>query len=310
MSNAKVDVIIPTFNRSDLLERAVDSVLDQTFKNFNLIVVDDGSTDDTVDLMGQYKDKRIVFLQHSGNTGHGGVTRNTGIEHGESKYIAFLDDDDVWLPTKLEKQVELLDSLSYRYGLVYCWMDYYNQETIVSRRYRRHRGDIFEKMLDQNAITNASTILIRRTVLDEVGTFDTALNRGCDSDFIRRVAQKYLVDFVPEPLVEYHIRHGYSRDSDEDEQGKRYAIEAGKAKLSKFEIELKMYPKRKAMIYSNLGKRYSQLNEIDNCIAYHSKAIQTSPMTTSVYIDILQTLRNIGIQQLGFVEKKIQNILS
>jgi glycosyltransferase involved in cell wall biosynthesis len=310
MSNAKVDVVIPTYNRSDLLERAINSVLNQTFENFKLIIVDDKSTDDTADLINQYNDERVVFLQHSENTGHGGVARNTGIEHGESEYVAFLDDDDVWLPTKLEKQVELLDSLSHRYGLIYCWMDYYNQGKIVTRRYRRHRGDIFEEMLDQNAITSASTILIRRTVLDEVGTFDTALYRGCDSDFIRRVARKYLVDFIPEPLVKYHTNHGYSRDSDEDEEGKRNAIEAGKAKLSKFETELKKYPKRKARIYSNLGRRYSQINDIDNSVTYYLKAIQTSPLTTSVYMDILRTVRNIAIQQICFVKKRIQKLWS
>ena len=102
-----ISVVIPTYNRKHLLQKAIASVLNQTYSNFELIVVDDCSTDSTEHFMKSLSDKRIRYIKHE-KTKHASASRNTGIQLSKGEFIAFLDDDDRWLPTKLEKQLKLL----------------------------------------------------------------------------------------------------------------------------------------------------------------------------------------------------------
>ena len=110
-----VSVVIPTYNREHLVMRAIRSVVSQTFKDWELLVVDDGSKDNTEDAVQSFGDPRIRFIKHEINKGEC-ATRNTGIVAATGGYLAFLDSDDEWLPEKLEKQVELLDSLADDWG--------------------------------------------------------------------------------------------------------------------------------------------------------------------------------------------------
>ena len=102
-----ISVVLPTYNRAWDLKRAIDSVLDQTYPHFELIVVDDGSSDETIEMMNEIKDERILFIKHQVNKG-AAASRNTGIRASKGSYIAFLDSDDMWSADKLEKQYELL----------------------------------------------------------------------------------------------------------------------------------------------------------------------------------------------------------
>src|SRR5262245_45342203 len=104
---SRVSVIIPTHNRADFLRGALSSVLNQTYQNFEIIVVNDASTDDTAKVVAAFEDERIRFIRHDTNKG-GSAARNTGILASKCDYIAFLDDDDEWLPDKLRKQMEIL----------------------------------------------------------------------------------------------------------------------------------------------------------------------------------------------------------
>ena len=115
---AKVSVIVPTHNRADYLSAAIESVLEQTFQDFELLVVDDASTDTTAALVSSFSDSRIKFIRLDMNRG-GSAARNQGILSSRCDYIAFLDDDDAWTPEKLELQVELLDRAPAEVGAVY-----------------------------------------------------------------------------------------------------------------------------------------------------------------------------------------------
>src|SRR2546429_9117536 len=114
----KVSVIIPTYNRAEFLCSAITSVLNQTFHNFEIIVVDDASQDHTREVMNSLGDKRIRYIRHEKNKGVA-ATRNTGLVNAKGTYIAFLDDDDEWLPEKLQKQFNLLESCQNIVGVVY-----------------------------------------------------------------------------------------------------------------------------------------------------------------------------------------------
>src|SRR6056297_1668487 len=114
-----VSVIVPTYNRADALPRTVESVLGQTLDDLELIVVDDASTDDTPAVIDDYDDDRVQFVQHERNQG-ASAARNTGIDRAEGDYVAFLDSDDVWRPTKLEKQVQTLARRGDDWVAAYC----------------------------------------------------------------------------------------------------------------------------------------------------------------------------------------------
>ncbi|MCK5344238.1 MAG: glycosyltransferase family 2 protein, partial [Candidatus Heimdallarchaeota archaeon] len=117
-----VSVILTTFNRAELLPRVIDSVLHQTFTGFELLIVDDFSQDQTSEIIRTFNDDRIKYVRHAENRGLS-AARNTGIFHAIGEYIAFLDDDDEWIPTKIEKQVRHIQRLPESVGMVYCWMN-------------------------------------------------------------------------------------------------------------------------------------------------------------------------------------------
>src|SRR5262245_51722410 len=120
----KVTVVIPVFNRAQAVQRAVASVLAQTCQDFEIIVVDDGSTDSTPAVVAALSDPRLTLIRHERNRG-GSAARNTGYRAGSAPFVAFLDSDDEWLPTKLERQLEVFDNADDTLGLVYTdatWM--------------------------------------------------------------------------------------------------------------------------------------------------------------------------------------------
>jgi glycosyltransferase involved in cell wall biosynthesis len=292
MSSPEVSVVIPTYNRPDLLSRAIESVLDQTYTDFECLVVDDASPADSSSVVTGFDDDRLKYFEHETNQG-ASAARNTGIEQADGEYIAFLDDDDEWLPTKLEKQVGLFHDQSDDVGLIYSWMNYKKQSGELIYKYEpTHNGYIFPHVLDGQRIGSCSTLVVRTKVARQVDGFDEDLPRGNDGDFIRRVSREYKIEFVPEILVNYYVEHGSDRITSEDEQGIRNAIHGKQTKLRKFGEELNHYPKRKAMIYSNLARRYGQVGEYNNSIRYHARAVTASPNTLEVYKNIARTARD------------------
>jgi glycosyltransferase involved in cell wall biosynthesis len=288
-----VSVIIPTHNRSDLLPKAICSVLRQTYTNLECIVVDDASTDDTERVVQQLADERLVYLRHETNQG-ASATRNTGIAHAKGDFIAFLDDDDEWLPTKLEKQVPHIQSLPASVGMVYCWMDYYDdQGRLVIEHHPTYRGYVFPYVLDQQRIGGCPTLLVRRPVIEKVGSFDESLPRGNDGDFIRRVCLKYEVDFIPEVLVKVRVGHGHERITSKlDTDGVWYAIKSQEIKLAKFKNELPKYPKQEANILASIGYYYSLLPDWKTCVHFFSRAVGKSATSRGVYAHMLRSLKN------------------
>jgi len=206
----KVSVILPTYNRAHMITEAIDSVLSQTFEDFELIVVDNYSTDNTESVVKSYRDNRIRYFKHR-NHGLVSVSRNYGIEKSSGEYIAFLDDDDLWLPEKLEKQLKILDS-NKELGLVYS--DYYFIESngnligeTCFRSLKPFRGNVFNELMVGNFIPQL-TVLVRREVLDMVGGFNLRYKIAQDYDLWLRIAEQYPLDFTEEPLAKYRTHGG------------------------------------------------------------------------------------------------------
>ena len=205
-----VSVILPTRNRLATLPRAIDSVLGQTFGDFELIIIDDGSTDGTDKLIASYADPRIRYYFNSGMPSISRA-RNMGLSLAKGTYIAFQDSDDEWLPRKLEMQVSALNSLTDDVALVYGpnvkqYADG-RVSTYVRGRFSSNDADIFPKVF-MEGIGGVQTILVRREVFDIVGTFDEDIVVAEDTDLLFRMARRYRFQYLPEQFVRIYETKG------------------------------------------------------------------------------------------------------
>lgn len=209
-----VSVVVPTYNAEKFIERTLASICAQTYKHLEIIVVNDGSVDATSAIVTSMaeKDSRIRLI----STENRGVAaaRNLGTDAAVGEYVAFIDADDLWHKTKIEKQVRALDVLPIEWAAVYTLHWIIDEHDKITRPgpYNHARGYIFARHISMRFIGNGSALLVRRPVVKEVGGFDpsyaAAQIGGCeDVDFELRVAEKYLIEVVPERLVGYRM-HG------------------------------------------------------------------------------------------------------
>jgi glycosyltransferase involved in cell wall biosynthesis len=202
----RVSVVIPTRNRAPLLREAIVSVLAQTFQDFEIIIIDDASEDDTRSVIAGLSDVRIRYFRHAKNRGEA-ASRNAGVGHAGGEYIAFLDDDDTWLAEKLAMQVDLLDRSSRRVGGVYTGCDRINIETgaTISTVPADKRGNIYGELRAQNWVGSPSAVMVRRECFDKVGLFDEQIKFGVDYDMWIRISRFYDFEIVNLPLVRYAV---------------------------------------------------------------------------------------------------------
>ena len=207
MAKPTVSVIIPTYNCARYLSGCIESVLAQTWGNYEVIVVNDGSTDDTESAIQPFlKDPRIRYIRQK-NGGHGNA-RNNAIKHSEGRYIAFLDADDLWDPTKLEKQLNLFKEPAV--GLVYCpWkaideggreVDFHHESEYL----RFRSGRVTEYLFYDNFLATPSAV-IRHECLKKAGIFDETIRIGEDWDLWLRISVHYEILYVDEPLISVRI---------------------------------------------------------------------------------------------------------
>lgn len=202
----QVSVIIPTYNRAKLLHSAITSVLNQTFQDFEIVVIDDGSQDNTQEIVKNFHDERIRYICHKENKGEAG-TRNTGIINSHAEYIAFLDDDDEWLPEKLQQQVGLLKDSESKVGCIYTGYLVVDitKGKIIRRRIPIKRGNIYHDLFVRNYIGVPSTVILRRECFQKVNLFDENITFGTDYDMWIRIAKEFHFDYIEKPLVKYYI---------------------------------------------------------------------------------------------------------
>ena len=193
-----ISVVIPTFNRKHLLKRAIESVLNQSIKPYDIIVVDDGSTDDTSEMIQQkYKSINLIQQKNSGVS----AARNNGIKNAQGDWIALLDSDDEWEENKLEEQVNnLTDNPKYEFCHTNEIWIRNGIRVNQKKRHKKYGGFIFDKCLDICRIS-PSSVLFNKNILNHVGWFDEKLPVCEDYDLWLRICSKYPVLFVDEPLI-------------------------------------------------------------------------------------------------------------
>lgn len=204
-----VSVVIPTYNRADVLPRAIDSVLDQTFDDFELIVVDDHSTDNTRDVVAHYEDPRIRYERHDVNK-NGAAARNTGIERARGEFVAFLDSDDRWLPEKLTRQVATLEAGSDDIVAAYCGVKRRRDSPIkqvadflFSETWSKEGGEeiLVDVLSSVQGINAGSTLLVRKAVIADIDGFDDRFERHQDLELLVRLLQCGDLVYVDEEMV-------------------------------------------------------------------------------------------------------------
>lgn len=221
-----VSVVIPSYNYGRFIAQAVQSVLAQTFKDVEIIVVDDNSSDDTPSVLGQFSDS-IIYLRQPVNRGPN-AARNAGIRASRGEFIGLLDADDYWLPQKLERQLPLFESRS-EVGLVYAnisvcigengkevWLGHNRESTFK-------RGRVLRELYMVQFIPSPTPV-IRRRVFDEVGYFDETAKAADDYDMWLRIANRYEFDFVPELLAVYRLHPSVMSSRRDDYDGEMLAF--------------------------------------------------------------------------------------
>lgn len=214
-SGSLVSVVIPTYNRSSTLPRAIKSVLSQDYANLELIIVDDASIDNTAQVLEIFDDPRIRIIKHERNKGVG-AARNTGIEAAKGDIVAFQDSDDEWLSGKLSKQVAALTESGPDCVLVYCTKIVYGRDAAYTRGVRRCvcvpgpsdtnlSGDLREDLWRRHVIST-QTMLMRTSALRKIGGFDTRLYNSEEWDLAIRLSELGTFAFVDEPLVNTYIQ--------------------------------------------------------------------------------------------------------
>ncbi|CAB50071.1 glycosyltransferase family 2 protein [Pyrococcus abyssi] len=280
MSRPIVSVIIPTYNRANLLRRAIASVLNQKFKDFELIVVDDASTDNTPEVVESIEDGRIRYIRLKKNSG-GPIARNIGIKKAKGRFIALLDDDDEWLPHRLEVQVRKFENLGKEFGVVYGGFYYVSQDgRILGKRLPKHRGDIYSHLLKENFI-GSPTLLIRRECFKKAGLFDPRLSSSQDWDMWLRIARYYKFDYVDEIIAKYYV-HGKQISFNM----KKYI--PGRERLIRKHLDIWKNPKILSIHLSQMGLLLLLSNNTGKGLKYLTYSIAIAPLNLENYMILLK----------------------
>lgn len=287
-SNPTVSVIIPTYNRAHVLGRAVRSVLNQTYQDFELIVVDDGSSDGTSEAVRAFADPPIRYLRHERNRG-AAAARNSGIEAARGEYVAFLDSDDEWLPEKLKKQMKAFANLSSRVGMVYTDLWKIGDDGV--RRYwhasRIMPEDrlVYDHLLgDRLTGISMPSVVIRRACFAKAGMFDEEFPRLIDRDLFMRLSKHFHFYHLPEALVNYY-ETGRRISSDPE-----LLIAARRLILEKYYDDIKKNRRSLAQHQYLIGNLLCKNGQIEQGRVYLLRAVRSYPVSIRYLMAAISSL--------------------
>ena len=300
----KVSVIIPTYNRAEFLRSAIESALKQTFTDIEIIVSDDKSTDHTQELVESFKDRRIKYVLNEGNQGPS-AARNTAILTSKGEYIAFLDDDDEWLPYKLQRQVEVLDRSQPNFCGVYSNRLFIDRKSgkVLSDNpgTKQLQGNLLYQLMIKSPI-HTSTVVIRKSCLDEIGLFDETISYMEDRDLWIRLSMHWDFEYITEPLTKAYV-HGVahlSRNLEGQTSGREKLLE-------RYDDFLKKNRKSWGALYLCLGAQYCQLKQMKKGRKNIIKGIVRYPFNKIAYFHLFSSfLGPNNYQRLRRYYKSIQ----
>lgn len=296
MDEPIVSIIMPTYNRAFCLNRAVESVLRQTYHDFELIIIDDGSTDDTTKVINGFSDKRIVHLRHEKNMG-AAAARNLGIQMAKGDFIAFQDSDDVWHPEKLSRQMEAFKKKSSDIGVVYAgaWRIENGKKILIpySRIYNKE-GELKQPLLVENFITLPSAI-VRKECFSVAGMFDESLPCLQDWELWIRISNHYRFKYIDEPLVNaYFSNNSISYDYQNISRAWRYVLIKH---FKEFEKDKKILTRW----YVSMANYLCSFGDIAEGRRYLTKALIVYPLNIKIWALILLSLLGQRVYKAMFI---------
>ena len=297
----KVSAIITTFNRAAFLKEAVKSVLNQSFTDLELLILDNSSTDNTEEVVRGFDDDRIRYIKHEPM--NIAQARNLGVREAAGEYVAFLDDDDQWLKDKIGRQLEVFASGDEKLGLVYggyIKMDAQGREFDVRKPVLR--GKILKVLLRQTVpfTGSASNPMIRKSAIDELGGYNNEVVTGEDWELYLRLAEKHDIDFTDAPVVRICSHEGPRLCDRLEEQAR---LELMLVERFKYIFE----KDRKLMSYylQRIGGKYIRVGSMEKGRSYLRQALKVYPLN---YIAVLQYLLSIlGIRVYQKVHSAYQS---
>ncbi|MCK4852295.1 MAG: glycosyltransferase [Candidatus Omnitrophica bacterium] len=296
----EVSVIIPTYNRAHVVGRAIESVLNQTYREFEIIVVDDGSTDNTKELIEDKYGKQVNYVRQPRKGAP--AARNLGFRISRGKFVNFLDSDDYFLPENLEKKVRVLER-NPAAGWVYSDSYYTDEERNFFRRSHslrkmrkkiETRDDVFDIMFRRGGLTNTNTVMMRRECMEKTGGFDERLTVYQDVEFFLRVARHFKAKYIHEPLC-VRVRGPFSITSDRknyyhgaslfiDKITREFPVEVRELKW------LRKCRRWRADICNYSGLEYLENRKKRKARGEFLRSIRTYPLQGRVYLYLLKSL--------------------
>jgi len=267
-----VSVIIPTYNRAAYLQKALQSVKEQTYHTLEIIVIDDGSTDDTRKMLENYQGPLHYFYQENRGIS---AARNAGIKKAHGEYIAFLDSDDYWLPEKTAQQLALF-SRHPEYGLVASQCASIRIDGSYREKNRPGKSGWVLKDLFKANFIRTSAAMVKKECLKNIGLFDEALKECEEYDFWLRIAARYPVGFINKPLAVYvDNQQGVSTDS---LTGRLYRLQVLEKKYLQEKIPAQLYTRRIADTCHYIGRHYIRKRDRQRGLQYLSRAQKLRPI--------------------------------
>jgi len=293
MKDPRVSVIIPTYNRAKTLPRAVESVLNQTFDGFELLIVDDGSIDNTKEVTDNLKseDDRIQYFYQENNGA--AAARNLGIKKSSGEYIAFLDSDDKWLPEKLKRQINFFQNQdNSNLGFIGCnklMIELDNSGKVIERfnfhqmKFKQGKLDFSLKdFLALRTPINPTTAFIKKDALLKAGLFDESLTVHEDFELWIRLAQKFDFAFDNEILAQYYIwDQGISKTADSLKKAK-----IKKSIIKKHKGIYNKYPRSYSIALRKVGTEYMLAENKRKAINKFWSSVKKNPLQLRNYINL------------------------
>ena len=277
----RVSVIIPTYNSATFLPETIESVLAQTYEDYEIIVVDDGSTDSTKEVLDPYSDKiKYIYQQNHG----AGSARNTGIKHSQGEYIAFLDADDIWLPEKLHIQANYLDN-NPEIAMVYSQSLRISVGGKSLSKKSRDRnlpsGEVFNKLFLRNFILTCTAVMVRKRVLNTIGLFNESLITSEDWDLWLRIAREFKVSGIGKYLCKRRqLSESLSRNREIVYKSRRLVIEQHykSSQGSDRPIAPALYKKALARLLYRVGNLHLAQGDKKKALEKFSLSLRYSPL--------------------------------
>ena len=289
-SSPLVSIVIPTYNHAPMLQRALATVIEQTYQNWNAIVVNNYSTDNTLEVVAQFNDPRIQCVNFR-NNGVIGASRNEGIKLATGEYVAFLDSDDTWFPTKVEKSVSSLENGSDLVCHAEYWIDESGKSRLVT--YGPSEAATHHNLIYKGNRISTSATMVRATLLKEVNGFDVSPELISTEDYdlwIRLAAKSNKFAFIDEPLGEYH-RHDNNVSANIEKH-----LAAELALLTKhFAVDSRLQNalarrRRKALAYYGAGRSLHRTSKYFLALQKYARSLMIWPISLRLYAAVVLSL--------------------